>query len=275
MNIKRILISQPKPEHERSPYFDLEKKYGVVVDFRPFVEVEGLPAKEFRKHRVDILSYTAVIMTSKNSIDHFFRICAEMRVIIPETMKYYCISSAMAHYLEKYLHYRKRKIIHTDHTYRELAELIAKKHREEKFLIPCSDAPNEEYTKPLKKDGLRFAKAPMYKGVFSNLTDITLCNYDLLVLFSPAGITSLLISFPDFKQNNLFIATWGEKTALAATNAGFKIQIQAPRPHVTSMAMALDLYLSGKPDISLQSIASTNEKNIKRDKQKKTAKSIA
>src|SRR5580693_9671900 len=144
MKIKKILISQPKPELERSPYFEIARTFNVEMVFRPFVQVEGIPARDFRKNRVDILSYTAVIMTSKNAVDHFFRICNEMRIIVPETMKYFCISEATAYYLQKYIQFRKRKIFFSHYSFADLVDLIKKKHHSDKFLLPCSDAPNEE-----------------------------------------------------------------------------------------------------------------------------------
>jgi uroporphyrinogen-III synthase len=246
MKIKRILISQPRPELERSPYFDIARNYNIEVDFRPFIQVEGIPAKEFRKHRIDVLSYTAVIMTSKNAVDHFFRVCNEMRIIVPETMKYFCISEATAYYLQKYIQFRKRKIFFSNFSFAELVEIIKKKHKDEKFLLPCTDASNEEYTDVLDREGLRYVKAPLYKAVYSNLTDINFSQYDMLVLFSSAGMTSLLSNFPDFKQNNTMIAAFGEQTAKAVLQAGFKLHIHAPQPQAPSMAMALDQFFKGE-----------------------------
>jgi uroporphyrinogen-III synthase len=246
MKIKKILISQPKPELERSPYFEIARNYGIEVDFRPFIQVEGIPAKEFRKNRIDILSYNAVIMTSKNAVDHYFRVCNELRIIVPETMKYFCISEATAYYLQKYIQFRKRKIFFSNFSFADLVEIIKKKHKEEKFLLPCADAANEEYTELLDKEGIRYVKAPLYKAVYSNLTDINFSEYDMLVLFSSAGITSLFNNFPEFKQNNTMIAAFGEQTAKAVLSAGMKLHIHAPQPQAPSMAMALDQYLKGE-----------------------------
>jgi len=246
MKIKRILISQPKPELERSPYFDIARNHGVEIHFRPFVQVEGIPAKDFRKHRVDILSYTAIIMTSKNAVDHFFRICTELRIIVPETMKYFCISETTAYYLQKYIQFRKRKIFFSNHSYADLVDLIRKKHKDDKFLLPCSDAPNEEYTLPLDRDGIKYAKAPLYRAVNSDIKDISISEYDMVVLFSSAGLNSLLNSFPDFKQNNTIIAAFGEQTARSINNSGLKFHILAPQPNSPSMASAMDLYLKGQ-----------------------------
>ena len=250
MKIKKILVSQPKPELERSPYFEIARNFNVEMVFRPFVQVEGIPAREFRKHRVDILSYTAVIMTSKNAVDHFFRICTEMRIIVPETMKYFCISEATAYYLQKYIQFRKRKIFFSNYSYADLVDLIKKKHSTDKFLLPCSDAPNEEYTSLLT--GLKYAKAPLYRAVMSDLTDINFSEYDMVVLFSSAGIASLLKSFPEYKQNNTVIAAFGEQTAKAITDAGLKIHLIAPQAQAPSMATALELYLKGALDLNNQ-----------------------
>jgi uroporphyrinogen-III synthase len=246
MKIKKILISQPRPEIERSPYFEIAKNFNVEVDFRPFIQVEGVPAKEFRKQRIDVLSYNAVIMTSKNAVDNYFRICNEMRVIVPETMKYFCISEATAYYLQKYIQFRKRKIFYSNFSFADLVEIIKKKHKEEKFILPCTDAPNDEYTDLLDREGIRYIKAPLYKAVYSNLTDIKMEEYDMLVLFSSAGITSLLNNFPDFKQHHTLIAAFGEQTAKAVIQAGLKLHIHAPQPQAPSMAMALEQFLRGE-----------------------------
>lgn len=246
MKIKKILISQPRPEIERSPYFEIAKNYNVEVDFRPFIQVEGIPAKEFRKHRIDVLSYTAVIMTSKNAVDHYFRVCNEMRIIVPETMKYFCLSEAIAYYLQKYIQFRKRKIFFSNFSFADLVEIIKKKHKDEKFVLPCTDAPNDEYTDLLDKEGIRYVKAPLYRAVYSNLTDIKISEYDVLVLFSSAGITSLFKNFPDFDQKNTLIAAFGEQTAKAVIQAGLKLHIHAPQPQTPSMAMALEQFLKGE-----------------------------
>jgi uroporphyrinogen-III synthase len=246
MKIKKILISQPRPELERSPYFEIAKTHGVEIDFRPFVQVEGIPAREFRKHRVDILSYTAIIMTSKNAVDHFFRICTEMRIIVPETMKYFCISETTAYYLQKYIQFRKRKIFFSNHSYADLVDLIRKKHKDDKYLLPCSDAPNEEYTSLLDRDGIRYAKAPLYRAVNSDIKDINFSEYDMVVLFSSAGLSSLFNSFPEYKQNNTVIAAFGEQTARAVMNSGLQFHILAPQPNTPSMASAMDMYLRGE-----------------------------
>lgn len=243
MKIKKILISQPRPEVERSPYFEIARNFNIEVDFRPFIQVEGIPAKEFRKQRIDVLSYNAVIMTSKNAVDNYFRVCNEMRVIVPETMKYFCISEATAYYLQKYIQFRKRKIFYSNFSFADLVEIIKKKHKEERFLLPCTDAPNDEYTDILDREGIRYVKAPLYRAVYSNLTDIKMEEYDMLVLFSSAGITSLLTNFPNFKQHHTLIAAFGDQTAKAVIQAGLKLHVHAPQPHAPSMAMALEQFL--------------------------------
>jgi uroporphyrinogen-III synthase len=252
MKIKKILISQPRPEIERSPYFEIARNFNVEVDFRPFIQIEGVPAKEFRKQRIDVLSYNAVIMTSKNAVDNYFRICNEMRIIVPETMKYFCISEATAYYLQKYIQFRKRKIFFSNFSFADLVEIIKKKHKEEKFLLPCTDVPNDEYTDLLDREGIRYVKAPLYKAVYSNLTDIDMSQYDMLVLFSSAGITSLLNNFPDFKQHHTLIAAFGEQTAKAVIHAGLKLHIHAPQPQAPSMAMALEQFFKGEQKGSKQ-----------------------
>lgn len=246
MKIKKILVSQPRPELERSPYFEIARTYGIDIDFRPFIQIEPIPSRDFRKNRIDILSYGAVIMTSKNAVDHYFRMCNELRIIVPETMKYFCLSEATAYYLQKYIQFRKRKIFSSNYSFADLVEIIKKKHKEEKFLLPCAVDSSDEYTELLDKEGIRYVKAPMYRAIYSTLSDIDFSQYDIVVLFSSAGVSSLLSSFPKFHENKLMIATFGEQTALAVLQAGLKLHIHAPQPHAPSMAMALDQYLKGE-----------------------------
>ena len=273
MKIKKILVSQPKPELERSPYFEIARNFNIEMSFRPFVEVEGIPARDFRKNRVDILSYTAVIMTSKNAVDHFFRICNEMRIIVPETMKYFCISEATAYYLQKYIQFRKRKIFFSNYSYADLIDMIRKKHKDDKFLLPCSDAPNEEYTSLL--EGLKYAKAPLYRAVLSNLSDINFSEYDMVVLFSSAGVTSLFNSFPDYKQNETVFAAFGEQTAKAATEAGLKLHLIAPQQQAPSMPTAMDLYLKGElPELTQQIFSIKGKRPVPRTPKPKVVKKV-
>jgi uroporphyrinogen-III synthase len=242
LKVKSILVTQPKPETEKSPYYDLSKKFSLKIDFRPFIQVEPISAKDFRKDKVNISDYTAVILTSRNAADHFFRICTEMRVTVPETMKYFCISESTAYYLQKFVVYRKRKIFFGKQTINDLMDLI-KKHKKEKFLVPCTDIHKQEIFETLDTHGIDYAKAVIYKTVASDLSDLANVNYDVLVFFSPSGITSLFKNFPKFKQNNTRIAAFGPTTAQAVLDAGLKLDIQAPVPAAPSMTMALEQYI--------------------------------
>lgn len=240
--VKSILISQPKPTTEKSPYFDLAAKYKIRIDFRSFIHVEGIPAKEFRQERVNILEHTAVILTSRNAVDHFFRMCEEMRVNVPDTMKYFCLSESTAYYLQKYVIYRKRKIFHGKQTFQDLLDVI-KKHKNERYLLPCSDIHKRNITDLLDKHNIRYSKSVFYQTVCSDLSDLADVNYDMLVFFSPSGIESLFKNFPDFKQNKTRIAAFGATTADAVKNAGLNIDVHAPTPGLPSMSMAIENYI--------------------------------
>lgn len=242
MKIKKILVSQPKPTTPKSPYFDLAEKSNVKIDFRPFIQVEGIDAKDFRKQKINVLDHTAVIFTSRTAIDHFFRICEETRVAVPETMKYFCISEATAFYLQKYIVFRKRKIFHSTGKFADLVDVI-KKHKEEKFLVPLSDIHKQEIPDLLNKAKVKYTKAIFYRTVSSDLSDIKEIDYDILVFFSPSGIASLFQNFPDFKQNDIVIASFGPATAKAVTEAGLRLDIQAPMPQAPSMTAALEMYI--------------------------------
>jgi uroporphyrinogen-III synthase len=242
MKIKRILVSQPRPESEKSPYFELAEKNNVKIDFRPFSYVEGITCKDFRKQRVDILAHTAVIFNSKTAIDHFFRMCGELRFIVPDLMKYFCISESVAFYLQKYIIYRKRKIFFGAGTINDLIEIV-NRHGEEKYLLPFSDLPHEELTEQLDKYGIKYELAILYHNVSSDLSDFSVLNYDLLVFFSPSGIKSLMKNFPEFQQNEIRIGSFGTATAKAVVDAGLRLDLQAPRPEAPSMITALDLYI--------------------------------
>ena len=242
LKVKSILVTQPKPETEKSPYYDLSKKYGVKIDFRPFIHVEPITAKEFRKDKVNIQEHTAVILTSRNAADHYFRMCIEMRVTVPESMKYFCVSESTAYYLQKFVVYRKRKIFFGKQTIIDLMDVI-KKHRKEKFLVPCTDIHKQEIFETLETQNIDYTKAMMYKTVASDLSDLAEVNYDVLVFFSPSGITSLFKNFPKFKQNNTRIAAFGPTTAQAVLDAGLHLDIQAPVPAAPSMTMALEQYI--------------------------------
>lgn len=242
MKIKKILVSQPKPSTPKSPYFDLSEKNNVKIDFRPFIQVEGVSSKEFRQQKINILDHTAVIFTSRTAIDHFFRICEETRVTVPDDMKYFCISEATAFYLQKYIVYRKRKIFHSTGKFPDLVEVI-KKHKQEKFLVPLSDIHKPEIPNLLTKSKVKFTKAILYRTVSSDLSDLKDIDYDVLVFFSPSGIKSLLQNFPDFKQNDTLIASFGPATAKAVKEAGLRLDIQAPMPQAPSMTAALEMYI--------------------------------
>ena len=240
--VKSILISQPKPASDKSPYFDLAEKYKVKIDFRPFIHVEGVPAKEFRQQRVNILEHSAVILTSRNAVDHFFRMCEETRVNVPESLKYFCLSESTAYYLQKYVVYRKRKIFHGKQKFEDLIDVI-RKHKNEKFLLPCSDIHKRNITDLLEKYNIKFTKSVFYRTVCSVLSDLANVNYDMLVFFSPSGIESLLKNFPDFKQNKTRIAAFGATTAKAVKEAGLNLNVHAPAPGLPSMSMAIENYI--------------------------------
>ena len=242
MKIKKILVSQPKPSTEKSPYFDLSEKNNVKIDFRQFIQVEGVTSKEFRKQKINILDHTAVIFTSRTAIDHFFRICEETRVSVPDDMKYFCVSEATAFYLQKYIVYRKRKIFHSTGKFPDLVEVI-KKHKQEKFLVPLSDIHKPEIPNLLTKAKIKFTKAIFYRTVSSDLSDLKGIDYDVLVFFSPSGIKSLLQNFPDFEQKDTLIASFGPATAKAVKEAGLRLDIQAPMPQAPSMSAALEMYI--------------------------------
>ena len=242
MKIKKILVSQPEPENGKSPYFDLATQNNLKIDFRPFIHVEGVSAKDFRQERINILDHSAVIFTSKTSIDHFFRIAEDMRVAVPDTMKYFCVSESIAHYLQKYIVYRKRKIFYGKGRFEDLMDLILK-NKSERFLCPLSDMHKAEIPDLLDKGKIHYSKAILYRTVCSDLSDLTTEDYDILVFFSPTGIKSLLHNFPQFKQNNTLIASFGPTTAEAVRDAGLRLDIEAPNPKAPSMTMALEQYI--------------------------------
>ena len=242
MSIKSILVSQPKPKSDKSPYIGLADRHGLQIDFRPFIHVEPVSAKEFRGERVNVLDHTAVILTSRNAVDHFFRICSEMRVSVPDSMKYFCISESTAYYLQKYVVYRKRKIFHGKQRFADLMDVI-KKHKDENYLVPCSDIHKQEIFNKLSDANLKYTKAILYRTVASDLSDLADVNYDMLVFFSPSGINSLLKNFPDFKQNNTKIAAFGPTTAKAVKDAGLRLDVHAPMPNAPSMTMAIEQHI--------------------------------
>ncbi len=243
MKVKTILVSQPEPKVENSPYFDLVEKHKVKIDFRPFIHVEGVDAKDVRTQKVDLADYTAIILTSRNAVDHFFRIADEMRFKVPDTMKYFCQSEAVAYYLQKYVVYRKRKIYVGKRTFPELIPLI-KKYKNESFLLPSSDMLKPTVPAILDENKLNWKQATFYKTVVSDLSDLRDVYYDILVFFSPSGIKSLFENFPDFSQKDTRIAVFGNTTVKAASESGLKVDIHAPSPETPSMTMALEKYIN-------------------------------
>lgn len=242
MKVKTILVSQPEPKIENSPYFDLQEKKRVKIDFIPFIHVEGVSGKEVRQQKVDLKNYTAIILTSRNAVDHFFRIAEEMRYKVPDSLKYFCQSEAVAYYLQKYVVYRKRKIYVGKRTFNEMAPIL-KKYKNEKFLLPSSDVLKPEIPETLDELKINYKQSTFYRTVVSDLSHLKDVTYDILVFFSPSGIKSLFENFPDFKQNDTRIAVFGNSTINAADEAGLEINIKAPTPETPSMTMALEKYI--------------------------------
>ena len=242
MKVKTILVSQPEPTVENSPYVRLVEKQKVKIDFRPFIHVEGVEAKEIRHQKVDLNNYTAIILTSRNAVDHFFRVAEEMRFKVPDTMKYFCQSEAVAYYLQKYVVYRKRKIYVGKRTFNDLSPLI-KKYKDEKFLLPTTDKVKPSVPAMLNDLGVDWKQATFYKTVISDLSDLADVYYDVLVFFSPSGIESLFHNFPDFKQNDTRIAVFGNTTIKAVKDKELRVDISAPTPETPSMTMALEKYI--------------------------------
>ena len=262
MKVKKILISQPEPaDLEKSPYKNLVSKYGIEITFYKFFEVVGLTATEFRKSRIHLSEYTAVIFNSKNSVDHFFRLAKDLREVIPDTMKYFCATEAIALYLQNYIQYRKRKIFFGNQYFSDLIEVL-QKHREEKFLFPCSDEKQTEYTKLLDKAKFKYTKATMYTSVPRDLSQFKLKDYDMICLFSPIGVRSLIKNFPNIAEENILIAAFGPSTHSALKAAGIKLAIAAPTTSSPSMAMAVENYLNGK---GLNDTVITRPSSIKKE----------
>ena len=241
--IKKILVSQPKPSSDKSPYYDIASRYGVDIVFRPFIKVEALTAKEFRSQKISILEHTAVVFTSRHAIDHFFQLCKEMRVVISEEMKYFCVTEQIALYIQKYVQYRKRKIFYG--TTGRFADLIPTmvKHKSERYFIPLSDVHNDEIKNMLDERKLKHTEGVMYRTVSNDFADNDTFDFDMVVFFSPTGVQSLLKNFPNFTQGDVAIATFGPTTAKAVTDAGLRLDLQAPSPKYPSITAALDDYL--------------------------------
>ncbi len=243
MKVKTILVSQPEPKMENSPYAKLIDKEKVKVDFRPFIHVEGVDAKDVRQQKIDLNNYTAIILTSRNAVNHYFRLAEEMRFKVPDSMKYFCQSEAVAYYLQKYVVYRKRKIYVGKRNFVDMVPMF-KKYKDEKFLLPSSDSLKPIVPETLDNLGVNWTRGIFYKTVISDLSDLRDVYYDILVFFSPSGIESLMKNFPDFEQNETRIAVFGNSTVNAANEASLRIDIQAPTPETPSMTMALQKYIT-------------------------------
>jgi uroporphyrinogen-III synthase len=244
---KKVLITQPRPESDKSPYFDLERKYGVQLAFQPFIRLEPIAAKEFRKQKIDIAAHTAVILTSRNAIDHFFRVCEEMKVAVSQDTKYFCITEAVALYLQKFILYRKRKVFYgADGSNKSLFDVINKHKAAEKFLYVCSENQQDsEITGWLKTNSCTFSLAFMYRTVSNDVKEIlSKTEFDVICFFTPSGVKSLFDNLPQFKQNGTVIGAFGNNTSRAVEEAGLKLEIKAPQPQAPSMVAALEKYLS-------------------------------
>lgn len=244
MKIKKILVSQPKPTSDKSPYYDIAEKYGVEIEFRPFIKVESLSAKEFRQQKVSILDHTAVVFTSRHAIDHFFTLCTELRVTIPETMKYFCTSEQIALYIQKYVQYRKRKVFFgATGKFVDLIPAIVK-HANEKYFVPMSDVHNDEIKNALDAKKINHTEAVMYRTVSNDFTADEMFDYDMLLFFSPQGIASLMKNFPNFDQKEIAIGCFGPATAKAVKDAGLRLDLEAPTVESPSMTAALDKFIA-------------------------------
>jgi uroporphyrinogen-III synthase len=242
LKVKYILVTQPKPEAPKSPYFDLAKKYSLKIDFCPFIKVEPIPASRFRKDKINVLDYPAVIFISRNAVDQFFRMCGELRVTPPESTKYFCLSDSVAYYLQKYVQFRKRKILFGNQTIEDLLKVI-NKYPEEKYLVPCADTPRQRVLEVLAEHKLNFKKAVMYKTECAELSEINIRLYDIIVLFSPLDVKSLFKNFPKFRQQNVKIAAFGPAVVQAVNKAKLRLDIMAPIPGAPSMPVVLDQFI--------------------------------
>ena len=240
--VQSILVSQPEPQNGHSPYDNLKSKYDIKIDFRPFIQIEPVSLKEFRTQKIDILNHTAIIFTSRNAVDHLFKLAAQMKIEMPADMKYFCISEQTSNYLQKYIVIRKRKIFTGSKTAMDLIEIL-KKHKNEKFLFPCSNIRKNDIPDFLNENDYDFSEAVIYRTIASDLSDLAEVNYDIIAFFSPSGITSLFHNFPEFKQNKTRIAAFGPTTAKAVKEAGLILDIEAPHPNAPSMTGALEMYI--------------------------------
>lgn len=242
--IGSVLITLPKPESEKSPYFDLAKKYDLKLDFFPFIRIEGMPGKDFKKQRVDIAEHTAIIFTSRNAVEHFFRICDEIKLKVSQDMKYFCISEAVALYLQKFILYRKRKVFFSpDGTTEGLLEVIAKHKHQEKYILPTADNGKTDINKFLSVQNIPFSEATLYRTVSNDISELMEAKYDIIAFFSPLSLGTLFEYFPDFRQNGTLLGAFGPSTAKAVEDAGLTLNISAPIPGAPSMVAALDKYI--------------------------------
>ena len=243
--VSSILITQPRPETEKSPYFDLAKKYSLKLDFHAFIRVEGLSGKEFRKQRVDINDFTAIIFTSRYAVDHFFRICEELKIKVSQDMKYFCITEAVALYLQKFILYRKRKVFFSpDGSNAGLLDVIGK-HKVEKYIFPVSDTAKNDIAQYLIKHSIKYAEATLYRMVSNDIAPVMESSYDLIVFFSPFSVQTLFDHNPAFKQNGTMIGAFGPTTSKAVEDSGLRLDIKAPAPNTPSMVSALEMFLGG------------------------------
>jgi uroporphyrinogen-III synthase len=243
LKIKKVLVSQPKPASEKSPYYDIANRYGIKIDFRPFIKVESLSAKEFRQQKISIPDHTAVIFTSRHAIDHFFHLCEELRATIPDTMKYFCVTEAISLYIQKYVQYRKRKVFFGNTGKIEDLLPFILKHKTEKYLAPLSDVHTDEIKNLFSKYNIHYKEAIMYRTVSNDFMEGEEFDYDMLVFFSPSGVASLKKNFPDFDQKDIRIGTFGSTTAQAVRDAGLRLDLEAPTVNAPSMTAALELFL--------------------------------
>lgn len=244
LKVNNILITQPRPETEKSPYFDLAKKFNIKLDFHAFIRVEGLSGKEFRKQRIDIAEYTAIIFTSRNAVDNFFRICEELKVKVSQDMKYFCITEAVALYLQKFILYRKRKVFFSaDGSTQGLLDVIGK-HKNEKYILPVSDSAKNEIAQYLIKHSIKYTECTLYRTVANDITTVMKSSYDMIVFFSPFSVQTLFDFDPSFKQNGTLIGAFGPTTSKAVEDNGLRLDVKAPAVNAPSMVSALDMFLS-------------------------------
>lgn len=242
--ISSVLITLPKPETEKSPYFDLQKKYNLKLDFFPFIRVEGMPGREFKKQKVDVAEHTAIIFTSRNAVEHFFRICDEIKLKVSQDMKYFCISEAVALYLQKFILYRKRKVFFSaDGTTEGLLEVIAKHKHQERYILPTADNGKTDINKFLTQQKIPFSEATLYRTVSNDISELMEATYDVIAFFSALSLNTLFEYFPDFKQNNTLLGAFGPATAKAVEDSGLRLDISAPIPGAPSMVAALDKFI--------------------------------